>query len=60
MMHIGLLCKLMDCLKTVEVFTLKTPYCKRGNNADSKNYTVIVQCLHWPQILYILKFNMNF
>ncbi len=35
-MHIGLLCKLIDYLKTAEVFALKTPHCKKGNNADSK------------------------
>ncbi len=60
MRHIGSLCKLIDYLKTVEFYTLKTSQCKKGNNADSKKYTSGVQCLHRWRIFNILKFNMNF
>ncbi len=58
--HIGSLCKLINYLKTVEFFTLKTSQCKKGNNADSKKYILSVQCFHRSLISYILKFYMNF
>ncbi len=50
----------IDYLKTVEFLISKTSQCKKGNNTDSKKYTLSVQCLHRSLIFYILKFNMNF
>ncbi len=46
MRQIGSLYKLTDYLKIVEFFTLKTSQCKKGNNADSKKYTLSVRNLH--------------
>ncbi len=54
MRHIGSLCKLIDCLKTVEFFTLKTSPCKKGSNVDSKKFTLSVQCLQWLLFFNIL------
>ncbi len=50
----------VDCLKTVKFHTLKTSHCKQGKNADSKKYTLSVQCLHRSRIFYVLKFNTNY
>ncbi len=57
MRRIGLPCKQVDYLETVEYYTLKTSQCKKGKNADSKTYTLSVQHLHGSQVFYILKFN---
>ncbi len=41
--HIGSPCKLIDYLKTVEFYTLKTLQSKKGKNSDSKKYTISIQ-----------------
>ncbi len=58
MRHIGSLCKLIDYLKAVEFFTLKTSQCKKEIMLFPKS--ISFQCLHRSRIFYIIKFNMNF
>ncbi len=60
MRHIVSLCKLIDYLKTVTFFTLKTSQCKKGKNADSKKYTLSVQCFHRSLIFKIYKILYEF
>ncbi len=58
--HIGPPCKLIDYLKTVEFYAMKTSQFKTDKNADSKKYTLNVQYLHWSRMFYIPKFNMHY
>ncbi len=51
MMHIRSLCKLIDYLKTVNI---ETSHCIKGNNADSKKYTLSFQCFHRSRIFTFL------
>ncbi len=44
--HIGSSCKLIDNLKTVEFYTLKTSQFKKGTNTDSIKNTLSIQYLH--------------
>ncbi len=54
--HIGSPCKLIDYLKIVEFYTLKTSQFKKRNNVDSKTYSKRVQYLHRPRMFCILKY----